>query len=45
VKGVEHPTICIGRSLDRKGLRTSKVQYLLGNDIAEVLAQVAKLLP
>lgn len=45
MKVVGHPTIGIGRALDRKGLTAAEAQHLLANDIAEVRAQVAKELP
>jgi lysozyme len=42
---VGHPTIGIGRALDRKGISSGEARYLLGNDVAEVQAQVLKALP
>jgi lysozyme len=45
VKVVGHPTIGIGRALDRKGLTRDEAAYLLANDLVEVQAQVAKSLP
>jgi lysozyme len=44
-KVVGHPTIGIGRALDRKGLTQDEVQHLLANDLVEVQAQVAMALP
>jgi lysozyme len=45
MKVVGHPTIGIGRCLDRKGITEAEARYLLENDVAEVQAQVAKALP
>jgi lysozyme len=45
MKVVGHPTIGIGRCLDRKGLTTAEATLLLENDIAEIRAQLAKALP
>jgi lysozyme len=42
---VGHPTIGIGRCLDRKGITEVEARYLLENDLQEVRAQVAKELP
>lgn len=38
VKG--HPTIGIGRCLDRNGITSQEAAYLLGNDVAKVRAQL-----
>ncbi len=40
-----HPTIGIGRCLDRKGLTTAEAAMLLENDIAEIREQLAQALP
>jgi lysozyme len=40
-----HPTIGIGRCLDRRGITTAEALALLENDLAEVRAQVAQALP
>jgi lysozyme len=42
---VGHPTIGIGRCLDRKGITEAEARVLLENDLAEVRSQVAKALP
>lgn len=42
---VGHPTIGIGRCLDRKGLSMAEASLLLENDITEIRAQLAKALP
>lgn len=42
---VGHPTIGIGRCLDRRGITTAEALALLENDVAEVRAQVAQALP
>jgi lysozyme len=42
---VGHPTIGIGRALNRKGITASEARYLLANDVVEVREQVAKALP
>ncbi|MDB5369814.1 MAG: phage related lysozyme [Roseomonas sp.] len=42
---VGHPTIGIGRCLDRKGITEAEARSLLENDLAEVRAQVAQALP
>jgi lysozyme len=42
---VGHPTIGIGRCLDRKGITEAEARVLLENDLAEVRAQVAQALP
>jgi lysozyme len=42
---VGHPTIGIGRCLDRKGISRAEALALLENDTAEVRAQVAAALP
>lgn len=45
MKVVGHPTIGIGRCLDRKGLTTAEATLLLENDIAEIQAELARALP
>jgi lysozyme len=45
VKLVGHPTIGIGRCLDRRGITTAEAMALLENDVAEMRAQVAGALP
>jgi lysozyme len=42
---VGHPTIGIGRCLDRKGITAGEALALLENDIAEVRQQVLRSLP
>ncbi|RKK04816.1 lysozyme [Pseudoroseomonas wenyumeiae] len=42
---VGHPTIGIGRALNRKGITAAEARYLLGNDVVEVREQVARSLP
>ncbi|RKK01372.1 glycoside hydrolase family protein [Teichococcus wenyumeiae] len=42
---VGHPTIGIGRALNRKGITASEARYLLANDVVEVREQVARALP
>jgi lysozyme len=42
---VGHPTIGIGRCLDRRGITTAEAMTLLENDIAELRAQLAQALP
>jgi lysozyme len=42
---VGHPTIGIGRCLDRRGITAAEAMALLENDIAEVRAQLAQALP
>lgn len=42
---VGHPTIGIGRALDRKGITRAEAHYLLVNDIAEVQRDLDKCLP
>jgi lysozyme len=42
---VGHPTIGIGRCLDRRGITTAEAMALLDNDIAELRAQLAQALP
>jgi lysozyme len=42
---VGHPTIGIGRCLDRKGITETEAHLLLENDIQEVREQVTKALP
>jgi len=44
-KVIGHPTIGIGRALDRKGITTAEALHLLDNDLVEVKAQVAKSIP
>jgi lysozyme len=38
-------TIGVGRNLDRNGLRPSEVQFMLDNDVADVLAGLDRVLP
>jgi lysozyme len=45
MKVVGHPTIGIGRCLDRKGITEAEARALLENDLAKVRSQVAKALP
>jgi lysozyme len=45
MKMVGHPTIGIGRCLDRKGLTAAEATLLLENDIAEIQAELARALP
>lgn len=45
MKVVGHPTIGIGRCLDRKGLTTAEATLLLENDIAEIQSELARALP
>lgn len=40
-----HPTIGIGRALDVNGITDAEADYLLGNDIAKVTAQLDGTLP
>jgi lysozyme len=42
---VGHPTIGIGRCLDRRGITTAEALALLENDLAEIRVQVAQALP
>lgn len=42
---VGHPTIGIGRCLDRKGITEAEARALLDNDVVEVRAQVTQALP
>jgi lysozyme len=42
---VGHPSIGIGRALDVRGISTGEADFLLENDINEVLAQVREELP
>ena len=42
---VGHPTIGIGRCLDRRGITEAEALLLLDNDLAEVRAEVAHALP
>ena len=39
---VGHPTIGVGRALDKKGLSTAEVSYLLSNDIAEYIDELTE---
>ncbi len=38
-------TIGVGRNLDDKGLRPKEIEFLLDNDVEEVLSEIAKTLP
>jgi lysozyme len=42
---VGHPTIGVGRCLDRRGITAAEAMALLENDIAELRVQVAQALP